>query len=171
MRRSQQLRRQFKTTLLQPTHIMHRNVSRFITFPNHVPSLTTRTDVYKFSSVPDFFEDYAKIAESSPDGKASTQPALGILKRDYGGPNTDPELNEEAGQQWIRFASYITHLNKQHPNDGISYKLMYVIRHGRGVHNVKMDELKLSEEAGQLETYDGKPKNWKVRLQFSLHYS
>ncbi|KAI1397992.1 phosphoglycerate mutase-like protein [Hypoxylon fuscum] len=117
--------------------------------------------VYKFSSVPDFFEDYAKIAESSPDGKASTQPALGILKRDYGGPNTDPELNEEAGQQWIRFASYITHLNKQHPNDGISYKLMYVIRHGRGVHNVKMDELKLSEEAGQLETYDGKPKNWK----------
>ncbi|KAI1103292.1 phosphoglycerate mutase-like protein [Jackrogersella minutella] len=115
---------------------------------------------HKFSSVPGFFEDFNEIAKSSPNGKLSTQPALGLIKRDYDGPDTDLGPDRGAASQWERFVGYIIHLNYQHMNDGISYKLVYVIRHGRGVHNEKMDKLKLSEKAGQLEIADGKPLNW-----------
>ncbi|OTB18143.1 hypothetical protein K445DRAFT_73316 [Daldinia sp. EC12] len=115
---------------------------------------------YKFSFVPGFFEDYAEIAKTSLDGKLSTQPALGILSRDYDGIGSNLGYNKE-DPQWARFEKYIQYLNQRHIDDGISYKLMYVIRHGRGIHNVKMDELKQSEEAGQLEIVNGIPLNWK----------
>ncbi|KAI1660575.1 phosphoglycerate mutase-like protein [Daldinia decipiens] len=115
---------------------------------------------HKFSFVPGFFEDYAQIANALPDGKISTQPALGILSRDYDSLGADLQFNKGA-PQWVRFEKYIQYLNHQHIDDGISYKLMYVIRHGRGIHNVKMDELKISEETGQIELVDGIPLNWK----------
>ncbi|KAI1469828.1 phosphoglycerate mutase-like protein [Daldinia caldariorum] len=115
--------------------------------------------VYKFSFVPDFFENYAQIV-NGPDDKLSTRPALGILSRSYDG--LGGYLEDDKGRaQWAQFEKYIRHLNQQHIDDGISYKLMYVIRHGRGIHNVKMDELKHSEEAGKLEIVDGKSLNWK----------
>lgn len=124
---------------------------------------------HNFSFVPGFFEDYAQIANTLPDGKISTQPALGILSRDYDSLGTDLQFDKGA-PQWVRFEKYIQYLNRQHIDDGISYKLMYVIRHGRGIHNVKMDELKISEETGQLELVDGIPLNWKVRHHISYYH-
>ncbi|KAI0376607.1 phosphoglycerate mutase-like protein [Hypomontagnella monticulosa] len=117
--------------------------------------------MYEFSSVPGFFEDNAKIAKSLPNGKVSTQPALGIIERDYDGPSIETTSNNGRAQQWTRFAKYLDYLNERDASEGISYKLMYVIRHGRGIHNVKMDELKQAEAAGTIETVDGKPLNWK----------
>ncbi|KAI8959028.1 phosphoglycerate mutase-like protein [Daldinia sp. FL1419] len=115
---------------------------------------------HRFSFVPGFFEDYSRIAEDSPDNKISTQPALGILSRDYDYSSNNLVHDKEL-PQWAKFEHYIKYLNQKHVDDGISYKLVYVIRHGRGVHNVKMDELKVSEEAGKLEIVDGKALNWK----------
>lgn len=117
---------------------------------------------YKFSYVPGVFEDYAEIAKLSPNGKVSTQPSLGILEQVYDVPTKESALNEKIEPQWVQFANYVRHLNKKHAEGGISYKLIYLIRHGRGIHNVKMDELKASEEAGTLEQIDGKLANWKV---------
>ncbi|KAI6088549.1 phosphoglycerate mutase-like protein [Hypoxylon rubiginosum] len=116
---------------------------------------------YKFSYVPGVFEDYAEIAKLSPNGKVSTQPSLGILEQVYDVPTKESALNEKIEPQWVQFANYVRHLNKKHAEGGISYKLIYLIRHGRGIHNVKMDELKASEEAGTLEQIDGKLANWK----------
>ncbi|KAI1414473.1 phosphoglycerate mutase-like protein [Hypoxylon sp. FL1857] len=103
--------------------------------------------IHTFSYVLGFFEDYVEIANSSPDGKVLTQPALGIIKRDYNRSDADSAPIQE-------------YLNREHVNDGISYKLIYVIRHGRGVHNVEMDALKLSEIEGQLKAIDGISLNW-----------
>ncbi|KAI1764999.1 phosphoglycerate mutase-like protein [Hypoxylon sp. FL1150] len=114
-----------------------------------------------FSYVPNIFKDYTEIAESSPNGKVSTQPNLGILERAYDVSTADSAPNGRTDPQWVRLANYIQHLNKRHAEDGISYKLVYLIRHGRGIHNVKMDELKASEEAGTIEQIDGNPANWK----------
>ncbi|KAI2629238.1 phosphoglycerate mutase-like protein [Hypomontagnella submonticulosa] len=127
----------------------------------HLAIITLKRNMYEFSSVPGFFEDYAKIAKSLPNGKISTQPALGIIERDYDGLSIDPVLNNGRAQQWTRFAKYLDYLNEKHASEGISYKLMYVIRHGRGFHNVKMDEVKRAEADGTIETVDGKPLNWK----------
>ncbi|OTA67991.1 phosphoglycerate mutase-like protein [Hypoxylon sp. EC38] len=117
--------------------------------------------IHKFSYISSFFENCVEIANSSPSGKVSTLPSLGIIKRDYDGPKRDSVPNEQSAEQWSRFASYVEYLNHQHLNDGISYKLIYVIRHGRGVHNVRMDELKILEKEGQFKLIDGIPLNWK----------
>ncbi|KAI1391601.1 phosphoglycerate mutase-like protein [Hypoxylon trugodes] len=128
---------------------------------NTSTSSHTHDMIYKYSYVPDFFKNYADIADSSLNGKVSTQPALGILEKEYDGESANPTTNGERAQQWVRFTNYIQELNRRHINDGTSYKLLYIIRHGQGIHNVKMDELKVAEEAGTLEIIDGKPLNWK----------
>ncbi|KAI1772183.1 phosphoglycerate mutase-like protein [Hypoxylon cercidicola] len=117
--------------------------------------------IHRFSYVPGFFKNYEEIAKSSLNGKISTQPNLGILERSYDVQVINSTLNGKTDPQWARFANYIQYLNNEYAKDGISYKLIYVMRHGRGVHNVKMDELKASEEAGFLERIDGSPANWK----------
>ncbi|OTA91494.1 hypothetical protein M434DRAFT_397158 [Hypoxylon sp. CO27-5] len=137
-----------------------------VAFPSYSEensSVTPRlvNKIHKFSYISGFFKNYVEIANSSPSGKVSTQPALGIIKRDYDGPKTGSVPNGQSAGQWSRFASYVEHLNHQHSNDGISYKLIYVIRHGRGAHNVEMDELKILEKEGQLKIIDGVPLNWK----------
>ncbi|OTB01733.1 hypothetical protein M426DRAFT_14190 [Hypoxylon sp. CI-4A] len=122
---------------------------------------------YKFSHVPGFFEDYAEIAKASPDGKVSTQrPGLGLIKRDYDGeiasdPNHKSDDDDNTPRQWTRFARYVEDLNRRNANTGVSYKLIYVTRHGKGFHNVKMDALVAAEEAGELPVVDGKLANWK----------
>lgn len=104
---------------------------------------------YKFSYIPGFFLDYVQAAERSPGSKVTTQSQLGLLSRDYDGEDSD---TSQSASQWTRFESYVRHLNN-HSTEGESYKLIYIIRHGFGVHNQVM------ERVG--------PQPWKV--SFTLH--
>ncbi|KAM0264304.1 hypothetical protein ACHAQJ_000794 [Trichoderma viride] len=90
----------------------------------------------KFSHVSGFFVDYAKVAYSSPSLKVTTQPSLGLLNRTY---DSDAEQDDDS-TQWQRFVRYVDFLNKQSLN-GESYKLVYIIRHGLGVHNIFMETI------------------------------
>ncbi|ORY66139.1 histidine phosphatase superfamily [Pseudomassariella vexata] len=93
---------------------------------------------FTFNFIPGFFEDYVQIAKDSANGLASTQHNLGLIDRAY---ETDSHLRSSGSlTQWERFTRYIEHLN-QHSPAGESYKLIYVIRHGTGVHNVVMERV------------------------------
>ncbi|KAH8205545.1 hypothetical protein TruAng_000251 [Truncatella angustata] len=92
---------------------------------------------YEFSYVEGFFVDYAKTAEQYEGGKVITQPGLGLLDRAYDGEDTH-DANESA--RWARFANYVQRLNSQ-SKDGESYKVLFLIRHGFGVHNQVMEKV------------------------------
>jgi hypothetical protein len=76
--------------------------------------------------------------------RATTRVNLGLLERSY---PTDvasgSSLSQEDSTQWQRFHRYIRHLNANNAN--IQYKLLYLIRHGEGLHNVKEREVGRAE--------------------------
>lgn len=45
--------------------------------------------------------------------------------------------------QWQRFAQHLRYLNKNTENK--QYKLLYLVRHGEGLHNVKEKEIGRAE--------------------------
>jgi broad specificity phosphatase PhoE len=106
---------------------------------------------YKFSMVPGFFVDYSELGKTIPDGKVTTQPQLGLVGQCY---DTDPDPTSKDLPQWSRFARYVEHLNKNSP-DGISYKLLYLVRHGIGVHNVVMEKVGSAAWKSQWSHLDG----------------
>lgn len=79
------------------------------------------------------------------DFRATTQPSLGLRERSY---PTDDDFWAGQGRsqsglshtQWSRFLHYISFLNAQNPKNE-RYKLLYVVRHGQGIHNVKETEV------------------------------
>lgn len=78
------------------------------------------------------------------DFRATTQTNLGLLDRPYrtdevaSGPNPPHETT-----QWQRFEQFVQYLNS---NDGNrQYKLLYLVRHGEGLHNVKEKEVGRAE--------------------------
>ncbi|KAJ8106123.1 hypothetical protein OPT61_g9748 [Boeremia exigua] len=78
------------------------------------------------------------------DFRAVTRVDLGLLNRSY---PTDSLIDESYAQiestQWQRFKQYLEHLNA---NDSTKhYKLLYLIRHGEGFHNVKEKEIGRAE--------------------------
>jgi broad specificity phosphatase PhoE len=95
---------------------------------------------YKFSFVDGFFIDYVKAAEQCPGAKVTTQPHLGILDREYDGERPDRPDDAQRVPQWERFTDYINRLN-EHSEQGESYKLLFIIRHGFGVHNEVMEKV------------------------------
>ncbi|KAM3553824.1 hypothetical protein ARSEF4850_006751 [Beauveria asiatica] len=52
--------------------------------------------------------------------------------------------DSDAGPGWARFARHVQYL-KDKAEAGSTYKLLLVVRHGRGVHNVVMDEVGSAE--------------------------
>ncbi|KAK6200866.1 hypothetical protein LQW54_009450 [Pestalotiopsis sp. IQ-011] len=88
---------------------------------------------YQFTAIPGIFKDHAQIAKSASDKMVRTQPDLGLLPKEY---ESDSPKNVNSSQ-WERFVGYLTHLNEK-SSEGISYKLIYIVRHGTGVHNEVM---------------------------------
>jgi hypothetical protein len=82
---------------------------------------------------------------ASWDFRATTQPSLGLRERSYptdddfwaGQGRAPGELGET---KWPRFQHYIKHLNSQNPKTD-QYKILFVVRHGQGIHNVKETEV------------------------------
>ena len=75
------------------------------------------------------------------DFRATTRVDLGLLKRSY--PTDVASESLEESSQWERFHRYIRHLNANSANT--QYKLLYLIRHGEGLHNVKEREVGRAE--------------------------
>ncbi|CRK14317.1 hypothetical protein BN1723_016170 [Verticillium longisporum] len=84
---------------------------------------------YRFTIQPDYFVDYEQVAAQDPSGKATTQPNLGILDREY------PEI-EIPGTPWERLVTNVTRLNAESRGD-VQYKVLFLTRHGLGYHNVQ----------------------------------
>ncbi|KAF9700723.1 hypothetical protein EKO04_001314 [Ascochyta lentis] len=76
--------------------------------------------------------------------RATTRVSLGLLDRSY---PTDDVLSNAHSQdkltQWQRFRQYLRHLNAI--DEDKRYKLLYLVRHGEGLHNVKEKEVGRAE--------------------------
>ncbi|PKS13288.1 hypothetical protein jhhlp_000059 [Lomentospora prolificans] len=92
---------------------------------------------YKFTAVPGIFKSFAAECAADPGLKITTQPDLAILERAY---ETDAPGDAENLTQWQRLAKYVDGLNRTAP-EGTSYKLLYLTRHGQGVHNVMHEKV------------------------------
>ncbi|KAK4574014.1 putative phosphoglycerate mutase pmu1 [Recurvomyces mirabilis] len=88
-----------------------------------------------FTYVPGIFSHDQQ--QTGPDSgfRAKTLPRLGILDREY--PSGDAS-NDDA--QWQRLHQHLQRLNRIDPQHE-RYKVLYVARHGEGVHNVKEREV------------------------------
>ncbi|CAI6092660.1 unnamed protein product [Clonostachys chloroleuca] len=95
---------------------------------------------YQFSSEATWFVDYVEASRACPQSKLVTQPNLGLLDVVY--KSDDGLLSEIRG--WGGFVRYVQHLNDK-TDPSTSYKVLLVVRHGRGVHNVVMDEVGSAE--------------------------
>lgn len=91
---------------------------------------------FRFSFEDSYFVDYPEAARSCSHSKLKTLPDLGLLDRGY---NETVEISE-ARPGWTRFASHVQYLNDK-AETGVVFKVLFVVRHGRGVHNVVMDEV------------------------------
>jgi len=92
------------------------------------------------SYVSGFFEHDRQPTGPEQGFRAHTLPGFGILSRDY----DDEQPNESKAAQWERFQAHLRHLNS---GTGTSsrYKVLFVGRHGEGVHNVKEHEVGRAE--------------------------
>ncbi|KAK2594522.1 hypothetical protein QQS21_007741 [Conoideocrella luteorostrata] len=98
-----------------------------------MPSSTNR---WVFRAVPGFFESHTEIAERCPGGRFITQTSLALLSRDY---PSDSESSEHK-TDWQRFAGHVRALNRD-ASPSVSYKILYLTRHGFGYHNQKHAEV------------------------------
>ncbi|XXH03816.1 hypothetical protein Hte_010222 [Hypoxylon texense] len=72
--------------------------------------------------------------EAGPGHRATTQPGLGLINRTY---KTDAVFDPNGSKtQWERFVYFVEHQN-QLEQGKVQYKIVFLIRHGQGYHNVK----------------------------------
>ncbi|KAM3438804.1 hypothetical protein MY4824_003106 [Beauveria thailandica] len=104
----------------------------------------------RFTVEEGYFVDYAEAARACSRSKLKTLPNMGLLERQY------PESTDDsdAGPGWARFARHVQYLNDK-AEAGSTYKLLLVVRHGRGVHNVVMDEVGSAEWKRHWSKFDG----------------
>ncbi|KAI1463956.1 phosphoglycerate mutase-like protein [Daldinia caldariorum] len=89
-----------------------------------------------FRVVPGFFHHHDE--PTGPSFRAKTLPNMGLINRVYG---TDAVFDPKGEKsQWERFVHYLESSNKN-ANDGVQYKLIFLIRHGQGYHNLKEAEV------------------------------
>ncbi|KAK0375296.1 phosphoglycerate mutase [Colletotrichum limetticola] len=100
---------------------------------------------YKFTILPEYFVNYYKVANASPNGKVTTQPGLGLLDLHFGDAAADDDVAAEGETKpWERFASHVRKLNAESP-DGVDFKVLYLTRHGLGYHNVQAAKVGTAE--------------------------
>jgi hypothetical protein len=86
---------------------------------------------WTFKAQPGIFVELADIAHEYPGEKVTTQPNLGLIP-DQKYPSDDPDAADQ--RDWVRLAAYVRWLN-ENSSDNVAYKVLYLTRHGLGVHN------------------------------------
>lgn len=91
---------------------------------------------WEFQAQPGFFGDLVELARQSPNKKLATQPGLALLSRE----NPSDGHIGSGEKDWERFAAHVKALNRDSP-DNVSYKVLFLTRHGFGFHNKKHEEV------------------------------
>jgi len=92
---------------------------------------------FHFSSENSYFIDYPEAARSCPQSRLKTQPNLGLVDRNC---NHSADPSDNSSPNWARFTRHVQRLNDE-ADPGVTFKVIFVVRHGRGVHNVVRDEV------------------------------
>lgn len=101
---------------------------------------STQQDTWTFEAQTGFFSHDQDPSDWS--FRATTRPQLGLLKRDY---PTDESLTwSQSDSPWVRFRHYVEQVNLQ-ASPHTRYKVLYLARHGEGIHNVA--ERQIGKEA------------------------
>ncbi|KAJ5390481.1 phosphoglycerate mutase [Penicillium cataractarum] len=90
--------------------------------------LTTEPDSFKFSTVPGYFLQDEPTTD--PDTFDYSAQNFGLIPKEY-----DSGIANSHETQWQRFSRHITHLNET-ASPQTKYKVLFLGRHGEGVHNV-----------------------------------
>jgi hypothetical protein len=119
-----------------------------ITYSLLYPSMSNMTSQRKYTAQRGFFSH--DDDPESWDFRATTRIDLGLLDRLY---PTDDASEQEGLTQWQRLHQYIRHLNAHDKHK--QYKLLYLIRHGEGLHNVKEKEVGRAEwDVSLVDSYE-----------------
>ncbi|KAI1653355.1 phosphoglycerate mutase-like protein [Daldinia decipiens] len=103
-----------------------------------------------FQVVPGFFRHCEE--PTGPQFRAITLPNMGLIDRAY---ETDAAFGPEGKKtQWERFVRFLEHKNKQ-GQGRVQYKLVFLIRHGQGYHNLKETEVGRHEWESYWSHLDG----------------
>jgi hypothetical protein len=102
---------------------------------------------YKFEIFPGFFINYQDVASQSPNKHMTTPPYFGLKPLS----NSEPEPEEPQAKKydWPGFLESVRIMNES-AAEGMSYKILFLTRHARGVHNVA--EAKYGTEAWDVGT-------------------
>lgn len=96
---------------------------------------------WSFAAQPGIFADLTEIAHQYPHDKVPTQPSLGLIPcQRY--PSDNPDAPDQ--KDWVRLAAYVRWLNEK-SSENVEYKVLYLTRHGLGVHNKKHAEVGTEE--------------------------
>ncbi|CEJ56085.1 hypothetical protein PMG11_02308 [Penicillium brasilianum] len=93
-----------------------------------ITKLTTELASFKFSTVSGYF--LQDEPSTDPDTFDYSSQNFGLITKEY-----DSEIANSHEIQWQRFTEHITHLNET-ANPQTKYKVLFLGRHGEGVHNV-----------------------------------
>jgi len=91
------------------------------------------TRCYKFEAVNGIFLDLEAGVYTT------TQPSLGLIDQVYSNDDSEDQPGKSLSEPkpWQRLKTYIEHLNTQAPKT-VSFKILYLVRHGFGYHNEYM---------------------------------
>ncbi len=106
----------------------------FLLSATQVAKLPPMACHYRFKILPEYFVDYFETAKQCPGQKVTTQPNFGLVYQ----PNAAVEESQQVVKPempWEHFKSHVHRLNANSP-DHIMYKVLYLTRHGLGVHNL-----------------------------------
>jgi hypothetical protein len=95
------------------------------------------TTTHKFTIEPGYFIPLKDLQDASPIGRVTTQPRFGLLPRQY--PTDSDEIPDT--RDWIRFKHHVESLNRSSSKSNVSYKVLFLTRHGFGYHNKKEKEV------------------------------
>ncbi|KAI0842609.1 phosphoglycerate mutase-like protein [Hypoxylon sp. FL0890] len=111
---------------------------------------------FRYKAVSGLFSHDKDI--TGPNFRATTQPGLGLIDRAY---ETDAVFDPEGKKtQWERLIHHLDHHNQQGEGH-VQYKLLFLIRHGEGYHNVKEAEVGRDSWNSHWSLLDGDDhKNW-----------
>ena len=102
----------------------------------HFTTTTMPDQAWSFAAQKGFFSH-----DDDPESwefRATTRKGLGLLHRAY---PSDAEFDPDGKRSdWERMRQYVSSLNKEDP-DKKQYKILCIIRHGEGIHNVKEREV------------------------------
>ncbi|OAA38244.1 phosphoglycerate mutase family protein [Beauveria brongniartii RCEF 3172] len=86
-------------------------------------------------SVPEgYFDDCVSLAAQLPESRLTTRPLFALTSRAY--PSDAANSDKPP---WARFVDHVQALNRE-ARDNVSYKIMFLTRHGQGFHNNHGDD-------------------------------